>query len=86
MELPNVTKQMIGFQRTIFDNTFTLASAMQDSTGNLLHGFLNQFPWITEENRKPLNDSFEFFKSARNDYKKIVDQGFTSWEEQIGNI
>jgi hypothetical protein len=82
MEASKITKQMIGFQKAMFENTYTVMTVIQDYSGNMMHGYLKQFPWITEETRKPLADSIEFLKTARNDYKKAVEQGFERWEEQ----
>jgi hypothetical protein len=82
MESANIAKQVIGFQRAMFENTYTVISVMQDYSGSMMHGYLKQFPWMTESTRKPLVDSLEFLKTARNEYKKAVDQGFDSWVEQ----
>lgn len=81
METTKITKQMIGFQKALFDNTYSAMSVMQDYSENMTIGFLKQFPWVTEESRKPLDDSMEFFKTARRDYKKAVDQGYAKLVE-----
>lgn len=83
METPKAAKQVIGFQKTLFDNTFNAVIVMQDNSENMMNGFLKQFPWVTEEAKKPLNDSITFIKRARDDYKKSVDQGFDKLEELI---
>lgn len=83
METGKVTKQMISFQKAVIDNAFNGVSVMQDYSQNIMDGFLRQFPWITKENRKPLDDSIEFMKKARTDYKKAVDQGFTQLSELV---
>lgn len=81
METLNIAKQVINFNKTVVDNTFTGITVMQEYSENMIDGYLRQFPWITEENKKPLFDSMDFFKKAREDYKSAVDQGFAKLEE-----
>jgi hypothetical protein len=83
METANMTKQMIDFNKAVFDNTFNGIAFMQDYSENMMDGFMRQFPWVTEQNQKPLKDSMEFIKKARTDYKNVVDQGFDQLEEMI---
>lgn len=74
---------MIGFQRTIFNNTCNAIAVMQDNSENMLNGFLKQFPWFTNDSKTPLNDSISFFKESRNNYQKMIDQGFQNLAEMI---
>ncbi len=83
METPKIAKQMIGFQKTLFENTYNAVTVMQDNSEQMLNGFIKQFPWVTEEAKKPLNESIAFIKKARDDYKKAVEQGFDKLEELV---
>lgn len=83
METVKMTKQMIGFQKAVFDNTFNGIAFMQDYSQNMMDGYMRQFPWVNEKNQKPLNDTIELMKKARTDYKKAVDQGFDQLQELI---
>jgi len=83
MEPTNITKQMIDFQRILFNNTYNAATIIQDNSENMMSAYMKQFPWMTEETKKPFNDSVTFLKSAREDYKKTVDQGFDKLEELV---
>lgn len=85
MEPIKIAKQMIGFQRTLIDNTYNTVTVMQDNSENVINSLLKQFAWVTEEAKKPFNDSVTFMKSAREDYKKTVDQGFDKLEELVDN-
>jgi hypothetical protein len=84
METPKIMKQMIGFQKALFDNTFSAVIVMQDNSEKMMNGFLKEIPWVTEEAKKPLNDSLAFIKKARDDYKKAIDQGFDQLEKLVG--
>lgn len=79
METAKMTKRMIGFQKALFDNSYSAMSVMQDYSENMAIGFLKQFPWVSEESRKPLDDSLDFFKTVRKDYKRAVDQGYSKF-------
>lgn len=81
METAKLTKQILNYQKTAFENTFTGFSAFTTYSENVLDGFLRQFPWVTEEYCKPIYDSIEIMKTNRDDYKKLVDDGFSKLEE-----
>jgi hypothetical protein len=83
METIKMTKQMIDFQKAVFNNTFNGIAFMQDYSQNMMDGFMRQFPWVTEQNQKPLKDTVELMKKARTDYKNAVDQGFNQLENMI---
>ena len=83
METIKMTKQMIDFQKAVFNNTFNGIAFMQDYSQNMMDGFMRQFPWVTEQNQKPLKDTVELMKKARTDYKNAIDQGFNQLEDMI---
>ncbi len=83
MEPIKITRQMIDFQKALFDNTYTVVAAMQDNSENMVNGILNQFTWVTEEAKRPFNESVTFIKRAREDYRKTIDQGFDNLAELI---
>lgn len=76
MEAETIAKQIIGFHRTMFNNTCNAITVMQDSSESMMNGFLKQFPWITDDARKPLNDSISFMKESNKNYQKMVNEGF----------
>ena len=84
MEIPAVTKQMIGYHKAVFNNTYYGVTVLQDYSQNMMEGYLRLFPWISEENKKNFNNSLEYIKQSRENYKKSVDQGFNQIEELIG--
>ncbi len=81
MEAAKIAKQVIGFQKTFFDNTYNAMVILQDQSENIFNGFLNQFPWITKDSKKTWNDTLQFTKKARDDFKKAVDDGYLRMEE-----
>ena len=85
MDAQKIAKQIIYLQKTMFDNTYNAMTVMQDHSENMLNGFLKQFPWVTEEVRKPLTDSLTLLKGARNNCKKAADQGFEKISDMVKN-
>ena len=81
METGKIAGQIIGFHKAVFNNTFNGMVVSQEYLENMAEGFLKQFPWINEDNKKPINESVSFIKKARDEYKKAVDQGFVKLEE-----
>lgn len=81
METSNMAKQMINFQKTLFENSFNAMSMVQDQTEKMINNFLTQLPWVNEDAKKTINNSVDFYKKARTDFKKAVDDGFVKMEE-----
>jgi hypothetical protein len=83
MENTKIAKQMIGFQKTVFDNSFNALSVVQDQTETMINNFLGQLPWVTEEGKKQMGETAAFIKKARDDFKKAVDDGYVQFEKMI---
>ncbi len=83
MEQSKIAKQMIGFQKTVFDNSFNAMAIVQDQTETMINNFIGQFPWVTEDAKKQMNETYAYTKKARDDFKKAVDQGYTQFEKLL---
>lgn len=83
METAKIAKQMIGFQKTVFDNSFNAMAIVQDQTETMINNFLGQLPWVTEDGKKQMGESATFVKKARNDFKKAVDDGYAQFEKML---
>jgi hypothetical protein len=81
MEPGKIAKQMINFQKTLFENSFNAMVMIQDQTEKMTDTFLERLPWLPQEGRKTVTDSIGFYKKARDDFKKAVDEGFLKLEE-----
>jgi polyhydroxyalkanoate synthesis regulator phasin len=79
--MKNYARQFIGFQKSTFDNTYDSIIQIQDQAENLTYDMLGKMPWVPEEGKKVLDDSVKMFKNARDDYKKMVNDGFVKMEE-----
>lgn len=81
METANIAKQMIGFQKTVFDNSFDAMAVVQDQTETMMNNFMGQFPWATEDGKKQITETYSYTRKARDEFKKAVDQGYTQFEK-----
>ncbi len=83
MEATNIAKQMIGFQKTVFDNSYSTMVFVQDKTEIMMNDIFKQMPWVTEEGKKPMQAVTETVKKSREDFKKVVDDGYTKLEDMV---
>ncbi|MDM8525388.1 hypothetical protein QUF80_18635 [Desulfococcaceae bacterium HSG8] len=81
METGKIANQMISFQKNLFENAFNAMSTVQDQTEKMVNNFLTQLPWVNEDGKKAIEGSVDFYKKARGDFKKAVDEGFSKMED-----
>ena len=81
METQKMAKQMINFQRSIFENFYHAMNMVFEQTENMVNSFIKQMPIIPEESKKATDEAFGFYKKSRDDFKKAVDDGFDKMEQ-----
>jgi hypothetical protein len=81
MEPGKMAKQMITFQRNLFENTLKTLGALQEQTEAMVSTFMAQVPWIPEEGKKAMGEAMGMYKKAFEDYRKAVSDGFSKMEE-----
>jgi len=81
MDPLKLTKQMIDFNKASFDNTFTAMVLLQEQAEKMVNAFMEQATWLPGEGKKALNEWVETVKKGREDFKKVVDQGFDKVED-----
>jgi len=81
MDAAKITKQMIDFQKTTFDNTFNAMVMLQDQAERMANTLIEQATWMPEEGRKAVRDWVDAYKSGREEFKKNVDDNFKKVEE-----
>lgn len=78
-----MAKQTLGFQKTVFNNSFNAMVLAQEQTEKMLNSYIEKLPWVTEEGKKSLETSIEMGKKARDDFKKAVEEGYAKFEDMI---
>jgi len=76
MEHKNITKQMVQYYKSVFENAFTMVSLLQDYATNLSSTLITQAPWFPEDAKIAIQETAELFKEARANYKMAMDDGF----------
>jgi hypothetical protein len=81
MDVTQIAKQMIDFQKTVIDNSFNALTVVQDQTESMINSYLGQLPKITEEGKNQMNETIAYTKKARDDFKKAMDKGYEQFEK-----
>jgi hypothetical protein len=82
MEYPKeLTKQVIGFYKTTFENSYATMVMLQEQAEKLMKTILDQAPWMTDDGRKALDQWVGAYRKGREDFKKAVDDGYEKVEE-----
>jgi hypothetical protein len=81
MDQSQVFKQMIDFNKAIFDNSFKAMVMVQEQTEKTVNTILEQATWLPEEGKKAIKDWASACKKGTEDFKKIVDDNFKKVED-----
>lgn len=76
MDQKQIVKQMMDFNKTTFDNTFSAIVGTQDQAEKLVSRFLEKAPWFPEEGKKAVDEWVKAYKKSREDFKNAYDKGF----------
>jgi len=68
--------QMIDLQRATFDNGYEAVVTVQDQTEKAFNTIMDQSTWLPSESRGVMKEWFRMFKKGRNDFKKVMDEGY----------
>jgi len=81
MEPLQIAKQMIEFNKSSFDNTFTAMVLLQEQAEKMVNSFMEQANWLPEEGRNILDEWLATYKKGRDEFKKTVDESFQKVRE-----
>jgi uncharacterized protein YdiU (UPF0061 family) len=80
MDQKQIFKQMLDFQKTTFDNTFSAMLMLQEQTEKAAETMLDQATWLPAEGRKAIDEWLSAYKKGREDFKTLVDENFKKVE------
>lgn len=86
MEHKQIARQMMEFNKTAFDNSFSAMSALQDQTEKLVLSFLDKAPWIPGEGKKVINDWVASYKKGRDEFKDAADESYQKVADYFAGI
>jgi hypothetical protein len=81
MEQAKLTRQMIEFYKTTYDNTFNAMTILQEQTEKMAGLFLEQSPWFPKEGKEAVNEWIKTYKQGRDVYKNSVDESYKKVRE-----
>lgn len=81
MDNKQLAKQMIQFNKTAFENSFSTLTMMYEQNEKMLETFLNQATGLPEEGKKLIRDWMSAYSKGCKDFKKIVDENYAKVEE-----
>jgi hypothetical protein len=84
MDVSNIARQMISFQKTAFTNAFNAMVMVQEQTEKMVSTVLEQTPGLSGEGKKAIDTWLEAYKKGRDDFKKATDEYFGKIEEFFG--
>ncbi len=70
MEAAKLAKQMVGFQKSFFDNSYNAICIVQDQTETMMTSFLTQLPWVTAEGKKAMDSGLGIFQKGPGRYQE----------------
>ena len=82
MDPKQIAKQLIQFNKTASDNTFSAMTVLQEQTEKMVNMFLEQqSPWMPAEGKKAVTDWIKAYKRGREDFKATVDDNYKKVED-----
>jgi len=81
MDQKVILKQMIDFNKTAFDNTFSTMNMVQEQTEKMFGTMIDQNPWLPEEGKKAIQGWVSTYKQGCDEFKKMADENFSKVED-----
>ena len=79
---PNfMLKQMLDFNKTAYDNSFSAMLTIQEQNAKMVNTFLEQATWMPEEGKKLIRDWVGAYKKGCEDFKKAADENYRKVDE-----
>ena len=80
MEVTDIAKQMIAFQKSTLENVFNAMTMLQEQSEKMTMTFLEQSPAVPEAGKNSVKEWNRTVKKGCEDFKKIVDDNFNKME------
>ncbi len=78
-----IIKQMVGFNKTVFENSFKGIAMFQEQIDKLNKAMVDKATWLPEESKKAFDGWAETYKSAYDSFKKAVDDNFKKVDKYL---
>ena len=81
MDQKQIARQMIQFNKTAFESSFSAMTMVYEQNEKMFETFLSQAPGLPEEAKKAVKDWMSAYRTGCNDFKKLVDDNYAKVEE-----
>ncbi len=81
MEQKNIVKQMIQYNKTVFDTTFNSMAMLQDQMEKTTSMFLEQASWLPAEGMKVVEEWLKAYRKGRENFMSTADESFKKVEK-----
>lgn len=85
MDPKDMMKQMISFNKQIFDNTFDAVTTVLEQREKMINLFFEQTPWFPEEGKRIVNEWVKAYKKGRTEFKASIDDNYKKVEEYLSS-
>ncbi len=83
MDQKQIAKQVMEFNKTAFDNTFSTMTTLQDNAAKLVFGLIENNPLIPENGKTSISEYLKAYKKGREDFKISADENFKKMADLI---
>lgn len=83
MDQKQIAKQMIQFNKTAFDSSFSAMTMVYEQNEKMVETFLTQATGVPEEAKKAITDWMASYRTGCTDFKKQVDDNYAKVEESF---
>ncbi len=81
MDQSQIAKQMIQFNKTAFDNSFSAMKMVYEQNEKMAQTFLEQASWMPEEGKKAITDWLNAYRTGCDGFKELVDDNYLKVED-----
>ena len=81
MDNLRITKEMIAFNKTVFNDYFIARNALYEQTERFMNKFWKESPIFPPNSRKVIIEWLEAYKTGGETFKNVVNENFKELEE-----
>ncbi len=80
MDNKQIAKQMIQFNKAVFDNSFKAMTMVVEQNDKMFEAFFTQATWLPEEGKAAIQKWVSAYRTGCNDFKKLMDDNYAKVE------
>jgi hypothetical protein len=80
MDQKKLFKQMLDFNKSVFENSFSAMVMLQDQAERAASTIIDQASWLPEDGRKAIQEWVDSYRKGQKDFKKLIDESYSRVE------